>query len=478
MVMVFARKAPDALGNDIEKRNVKKRNQHDDGEDGQLRPGVIERGGRHQHRQRASLRVELLANSSCATPSATMKMIVRLLLCLWASASAASPTPPPGWKVNFDHRGALEGSNLESSPFALGGSLYLMASQMGNINPDGSCNSYFCVVDMLTGDQLSCPNASAGFAFSSAVTSVDGSTVWVFGSARNRCSSCPNFGCGPCDVATGKCFIGAWSSTGPSSPGGDWVWNGPFHALDLPPNVTAYNVGVGVVPAGAPVPPGLPPNQAFMALEADPAPGGQGQLLAINTGADGDLGKNWVLLNYSTHVLGPWQDICQAGGCPSARYADGYYYVLGGGVDLARSANLSIGSWERPPLDPVAWGCTDGWEDCGPGSPVARIADGFFTNYWAQGKDNHMRDYLQNISDWNWSDSDVDFCDFNGTTYFIYSMNGQGAPANWTGKPGNFYQLGTFNGSEAEWLASFYAGGPGPERPCYDGAAQKRTRLA
>ena len=49
----------------------------------------------------------------------------------------------------------------------------------------------------------------------------------------------------------------------------------------------------------------------------------------------------------------------------------------------------------------------------------------------------------------------------------------QGAPANWTGRPGNFYQLGTYSGSEGAWLASFYAMGPGPARPCYEGRAAR-----
>jgi hypothetical protein len=139
-------------------------------------------------------------------------------------------------------------------------------------------------------------------------------------------------------------------------------------------------------------------------------------------GSDGNLGANWVNLNYSVYSLGPYGDVCQAGGCPSARYANGYFYVMGGGVMVARSRTLLHGSWERPSvLNPVVWGCTDGWEDCTPGSGVAQIAPGFFTDYWAQGGDHHMREYLGNITEWNWSSSDVDFCDHEGVTYFICS---------------------------------------------------------
>jgi len=208
-----------------------------------------------------------------------------------------------------------------------------------------------------------------------------------------------------------------------------------------------------------------------MALEGSQY-NGDGRYLAVNVGTDGHLGRNWVNLNYTSHNIGPNSDVCQAGGCPSARYFDGWFYVLGGGVDLVRSRNLSHGSWERPALNPVAWGCTDFWEDCSPTSSVARIANGFFTDYWAKGADNHMRDFFGNITEWNWSDSDVDFCEHEGVTYFIYSMNGQGAPVNWTGKPGNFYQIGKYGGGASEWLNSFYSGGSAGGRSCDNGLAR------
>jgi hypothetical protein len=348
-----------------------------------------------------------------------------LCVALALAQPQVSPAPPAGWASNFEHRGAIEGSNLESSPFSLGGTLYLMASQMGPFAPDGQCHSFFCILDMATGSKVSCPNASSGFAFQSAVTSLDGSRVWVFGTAQDRCTHCPGgWGCGACDAASNACYVGAWSSAGPAAPGGAWAWDGPYHALDTPRDsrgvsINIPNVGVGPVPVGTVLPGFSQGIQAFMAIEGG-TQGSDGSFLAVNVGTDGNLGANWVNLNYSTHSLGPYADVCQAGGCPSARYANGYFYVMGGGVHLARSRTLQHGSWERPQvLNPVVWGCTDGWEDCSPGSGVARIAEGFFTSYWAQGRDNRMRDYLQNITEWNWSSSDVDFCEHEGVTYFI-----------------------------------------------------------
>jgi hypothetical protein len=52
--------------------------------------------------------------------------------------------------------------------------------------------------------------------------------------------------------------------------------------------------------------------------------------------------------------------------------------------------------------------------------------------------------------------NDADACD-NGThTFFIYGQCAQTAPKNFTGKSGNFYQLGIAPGTTPEWLASYF----------------------
>jgi len=40
--------------------------------------------------------------------------------------------------------------------------------------------------------------------------------------------------------------------------------------------------------------------------------------------------------------------------------------------------------------------------------------------------------------------------------YFIYGMCAQTHPANWTGETGSFYQLGVFNGTDVDFLASYF----------------------
>jgi hypothetical protein len=358
---------------------------------------------------------------------------------------AAPPPRRETWTANFKHLGMLAFGTLESSPFTLNGTLYIMGAQMGRFAPDGSSHSFFCVMDAATGRTVSCPNVSSGFAFQSAVTDDARGVVWVFGSAWDRPNShepgCAPWGCGAC--AQGHCYVAAWSSA-------DLVtWSGPTVAVQLAPNKTVPNVGVGFVPASAPAVPGVPRHQAFMVLEGTAG-------IAVNTNTDGDLSTGWVHLNTTAYYVPGG-----AAGCPSARYHGGFYYAMGGGnyVWLARSANLTAGSWEYAPAN-VEQGCVRGLEDCGPGSGVARIAEGFYTQYWSNDSDKGARAFLSNVSLWNWAANDVDFADASGSppTTFIYGTSvNDAAPANWSGKSQNGYQVGSYDGTVGEWLASFFA---------------------
>ena len=64
---------------------------------------------------------------------------------------------------------------------------------------------------------------------------------------------------------------------------------------------------------------------------------------------------------------------------------------------------------------------------------------------------------LRNLSQWDWSVNDADFCDEGGKgpTRFIYCMCQQTKPRaaqNVTFHGGGGYQVGTFPGNEFEWL--------------------------
>ena len=88
---------------------------------------------------------------------------------------------------------------------------------------------------------------------------------------------------------------------------------------------------------------------------------------------------------------------------------------------------------------------------------------GLFVQYWGNSSDCNSRgcrrDFLANISRWNWSVNDADFCDEGGSgpTRFIYCLGQQTAPANFTrGHSGGGYHVGEFPGNESQWLSSFF----------------------
>eukprot|EP00035_Acanthoeca_spectabilis_P017171 m.358893 g.358893 ORF g.358893 m.358893 type:complete len:307 (+) comp16621_c0_seq1:421-1341(+) len=278
------------------------------------------------------------------------------------------------------------------------------------------------------------------------------------------------------------CSVGSWSST-------DLVnWDGPRPAVTLPGNKTVPNVGVTMIPpasrSAAAAQTGLPPHQAFMALETHLT------ALAVNIGTDGDLSKNWVLVP-TVNPNGQYASFDLA--CPTTRYNpdDSYYYVFGGGNDIMLTRSRDLKTW-TPANKSIATGCiaTDtclryrractvldkSCAECCANKPgwctsdnSSRIAPGYFTHYWSNYSDcrhtssngQHTdcnRDFLVNETEWNWSVNDADFTDEGGKgpTRFIFDLSQQTKPTNFTGKGGGGYQVGIFPGTELEFLSSFY----------------------
>ena len=93
------------------------------------------------------------------------------------------------------------------------------------------------------------------------------------------------------------------------------------------------------------------------------------------------------------------------------------------------------------------------------GNNMTRIAPGYFTEYWASSRGRKKTPFLGNMSAWDWGTSDADFTDQGGKgpTRFIFVQNWQGKPPGWVGSGGGFYQVGVFEGTEFEWLSSYFA---------------------
>ena len=402
---------------------------------------------------------------------------------------------------NFKPQGSFGNFGQEASPVYLNGKLYLVQSIMGQPVPGQGAHSYFCVYDAETGEKVSCPASSSAFAFCSAIVdhSAPPQKLWVFCSAWDRANKtyCGNettagWGCGACTEARrgkgGGCYVASWSTEDLKT------WDGPRAAVTLPitdgqPGQTVPNVAASMVPASAPPIHGVPKHQAFMALENGAHP------IAINTGTDRDLSKNWKLL-------------AGAGSpglaCPAARYnpLDKYYYVFGGGNDITLTRSTDLKVWEprnmsmmthciaqkeclkyRPPCAKDAKRydeCCIGTLDCSPASGEGQIASDYFTQYWANLSDCRScktpgspascefcrRSMLGNLSAWDWSVNDADFCDEGGKgpTRFIYGLCQQTRPLAARDEPsrgGGGYHVGIFPGNEFEWLSSFYPPSPG-----------------
>lgn len=417
------------------------------------------------------------------------------------SAAAVGPGGGVGgaFRRNYRPQGAWGDHGQEASPLFLNGSLYMMQTIMGRVPADGSngTHSLFCVYDVATGRVVSCPDSSSAFAFCSAVVdrSAPPERLWVFCSAWDRanhtyCHANSSWGCGACaDARRGDgdgCFVASWSTEDLRT------WHGPSRVLTLPLPHTVPNVGVSTVTAGAfgrgGEGGGVPGHQAFMAIENGDYP------LAINTGTDRDLSRNWQLLPFNgsaprCHT----RTACEPGlACPTARYSrrDGYYYVFGGGNDIHITRSRDLLTWEarnmsmathcigqalclryrRPcgEADTSYEECCGPSPDCSPASGEGRIAPGAWAEYWENHSDcrggnrgDCRRDFLANMSDWNWSVNDADLTDEGGRapTHFIYGISEQTAPANASRSGGGGgYHVGTFNGTEEEFLASFFEG--------------------
>jgi len=270
---------------------------------------------------------------------------------------------------------------------------------------------------------------------------------------------------GPCDGNgnwTG-CYIGAWSST-------DLIhWTDVSKAVPIPPHHAAFNTRTTMVTSMSPeAARALPAHQAAMVLEprGDHAYASSTFRYAVNTGHDGDLSRNWLLLPSSKYSeTGPGVPVQLNLGAPSMHYDDeeGYYYTIGGGSITAgpvRSKSLLAGSWEISKLAPMAAPAA-ATASVGLPSTDAHVYKGFYTDVWAletAGDREATAAFLANMTKWNYGVTDPDFCcsDGKAPSYMLHTVSQQGRPQGVGGKTTTFAAMDTFNGTLNQWLRSYF----------------------
>lgn len=247
-------------------------------------------------------------------------------------------------------------------------------------------------------------------------------------------------------------------------------WSATAKTVVLPDGVGMANNAVTMVsgPKAADVAKraGLPLFQAVMILETDRGsiPRNEFPEFAINTGSDGDLTRNWIVLNGSKYRIDKLQDGEGTGDAPSLRYdpEQGYLYSLGGGWITngpARSNSLRIGSWEASPLMPMAVPAAIANKAGVPAiDKIAGINTSIYRNIWANGVPDAAKAFMANISDWNFGVTDPDICcnDGQAPSYMLHTLSQQGGHIPAGTRSGNGAALGSVNLPLYEWLRGYF----------------------
>ena len=309
---------------------------------------------------------------------------------MWISglvlALGLAQEPPRGWAPKMTSLGpfcskGIRGNDgdcgCENTPFRTqAGKMHIMESvathPCSRLFPSSGSSqacSYFRIRELATGKIVANVSEAIDHDFCSALADHERDALWVFCSAFGRRNKTHP---GPCSAGFDGCYVGAWKT----KLSGDFsTWTRTAKAVTLPlgagmANNDATLVSGPLAAAQALAPgPGLPAHQAAMILETDRGNWSNRSYpqFAINTGTDGDLSHNWVVLDRALYrVSGPasskggrLQDGEGTGDAPTLRYdaEKGHYYSLGGGWITngpARSATMAAGTWESSTLAPIA----------------------------------------------------------------------------------------------------------------------------
>jgi hypothetical protein len=401
--------------------------------------------------------------------------------------------PPTGWKPRYQSLGAFCSHGLHGNDGDCGcentqfrqanGSMYIMesvsthpcerlfpAAAKGN---SGAC-SYFRIRELQTGRVVANVSESLDHDFCSALADHGRDALWVFCSAFGRRSKSRP---GPCQAGGGYagCYVGAWKTR---LSGNLDTWTPTARALTLPVGMGMANNDVTLVAGAASLataaqPGTLPAHQAAMIIEGrgNWSRGRHYPEFAINIGADGDLSKNWQLLDAAGYrIAAPagkrLTDGEGSGDAPTLRYdaGKGHYYSLGGGWITngpARSRSLAVGSWEVSPLMPMAVPAARAKEHgLPPIDQIAGINTGLYTDIWKRvgGVPPTVSLFLENMTAWNWGVTDPDVCcsDGKAPSYMLHTLSQQGGVLPNGTKTWNMAALGTVNASLFEWLRGYF----------------------
>jgi hypothetical protein len=319
---------------------------------------------------------------------------------------------------------------------------------------------------METGRVIANVSQSIDHDFCSAAVDHARNTIWVFCSAFGRRNKEHP---GPCSDGIYKgCYVGAWKASLTDLT----TWSTTAKSLTLPDGVGMANNDVTFVSgskaaAQAKLPGAAPAHQAAMIIEQDRGNRTGKIQFAVNTGTDGDLSKNWILLNGSHFHIGKVNpaDGEGTGDAPAMRYDvdGGHYYSLGGGWITngpVRSTSLAVGSWEVSPRMPMAVPVAVATKAKVPAiDRAAGINTELYTNLWKKGIPPVVQAYFDNISAWNYGVTDPDICCSDGyaPSYMIHTLSQQGGPKLPPGThPGNMMALGVANATLFDWLRSYF----------------------
>ena len=324
---------------------------------------------------------------------------------------------PPGLRAapySIERLGTADFSMVETTPVVWKGKLLRFESVRGNYGSEPKCpscglqkrdpamvgKSYFRFRDVVTLETT--PSFAPGYSFGCAF--VLGDTMWAFGRGPNSTQ------------------IGAFSSTDLAT----WQHSPAAAQLDgfghVASDYTVYNNNVHFGRNGTFV----------MAIELGRPSDITGQpftTVFMTHPAGTDLSNGWVFRDPHTHV---WPPIKPAhgyeGACPTIRYvaADDFYYLLnlhedvrldvrvGYGTCVVRSRDLI--TWESSKLNPIL--DFKGNVTADKGAPPRPKSSLYYTNFTSV-----MEAYIAKATDIN--NSDIDFVDFNGNVYIVYSWGNQ-----------------------------------------------------